>query len=189
MSGEARATHGARGAGSGGPMARAVPATTPPGLAAPGTTDAAYRPLLPVGALPPGAMRRISIGDLDILLAHTSAGIVATEDRCPHMSAPLSLGRLDGCAVACPLHRGVFDLSTGDAIQLPTTGGLDADGVAHPTWTPPGTEPKPDPPGAKADARRLTRTRRLRFYPVRIAGDAVEVALPAEVTGPIDARG
>ncbi len=160
-------------------------APTPPGLGAPGTAGAAFRPLLPAADLPGGAMCRVSIGDLDILLAHTSAGIVATDDRCPHMAAPLSIGRLDGCAVACPLHRGVFDLSTGEAIQLPTTGGLDADGTIHPTWSPPGAEPKPDPPGAKSDARRLTRTRRVRFYPVRIADGAIEVALPDEVTGPV----
>jgi 3-phenylpropionate/trans-cinnamate dioxygenase ferredoxin subunit len=162
---------------------RAAP--TPPALAAPGTAGSAFRPLLPVADLPAGAMRRVSIGDLDLLLAHTSAGIVATEDRCPHMAAPLSIGRLDGCAVACPLHRGVFDLATGEAIQLPTTGGLDADGVVRPTWSPPGAEPKPDQPGTKADARRLTRTRRIRFFPVRIADDAIEVALPTGVTGPV----
>jgi 3-phenylpropionate/trans-cinnamate dioxygenase ferredoxin component len=176
----------AAGAGASGPAddaARVAP--TPAGLAAPGTAGGVFRPLLPVADLPAGAMRRVSIGDLDILLAYTSAGIVATDDRCPHMAAPLSLGRLDGCAVACPLHRGAFDLATGEAIQLPTTGGLDADGTLHPTWSPPGTEPKPDPPGSKADARRLTRTRRIRFYAVRIAGASIEVALPVEVTGPV----
>jgi nitrite reductase/ring-hydroxylating ferredoxin subunit len=159
-------------------------APVPAGLAAPGTGGAAYRALLPVDALPAGAMRRVSIGDLDILLAHTRDGIVATDDRCPHMSAPLSLGVLDGCAVACPLHRGVFDLATGETLQRPTTGGLDADGVLHPTWTPPGSEPKPDPPGQKTEARRLTRTRRIRFYPVRILAGSIEVALPREVVEP-----
>ena len=156
-------------------------APIPPGLAAAGTHDAAYRPLLAVEALPAGSMRRVSVGDLDILVAHTSAGIVATDDRCPHMSAPLSLGTLDGCEVACPLHRGVFDLATGETIQRPTTGGLDADGVLHPAWTPAGSVPKPDPPGSKTEARKLTRTRRIRFYPVRVADGTVEVALPREV--------
>jgi nitrite reductase/ring-hydroxylating ferredoxin subunit len=158
-------------------------APIPDGLAAPGTTGAAYRPLLPVSALPAGSMRRVTIGDLDLLLAHTSDGVVATDDRCPHMSAPLSLGALDGCAVACPLHRGVFDLATGETLQRPTTGGLDADGVLHPTWSPAGSEPKPDPPGPKAEARKLTRTRRIRFYPVRIEAGVIEVALPREVEG------
>ncbi len=158
-------------------------AATPPALAAPGTTRAVFRRLLAVDDLPPGAMRRVTVGDLDLLLANTSAGIVATDDRCPHMSAPLSLGTLDGCLVACPLHRGVFDLATGDVVQVPTTGGLDADGVVRPTWSPPGSEPKPELPGPKTDARRLTRTRRVRFYPVRVEDGAIDVGLPEEIAG------
>lgn len=128
--------------------------------------------------LPKGAMRRVTNGDLDVLLAHTVDGIVATEDRCPHMSAPLSLGELDGCIVACPLHQGRFDLRSGDPTQMPTTGGLDADGVAHPVWTPGGRSDKPDVPGKKAEARRLTRVRRLRYFPVRIHDGRILVALP-----------
>ena len=38
--------------------------------------------------------------------------------------------------------------------------------------------PKPDPPGKKAEARRLTRVRRFRYYPVRIDEGVIEVALP-----------
>jgi nitrite reductase/ring-hydroxylating ferredoxin subunit len=134
--------------------------------------------MLEIDDLPPGAMRRVTRGDLDILLAHTPVGIVATDDRCPHMSAPLSIGALSECVVACPLHEGRFDLATGDMVQMPTTGGLDADGRYHPTWSPAGGEPKTDPPGKKAEARRFTRVRRLRYYPVRLTEGKIEVALP-----------
>lgn len=158
----------------------ARPAAFPPRLLAPGVAREApvFEALLPIADLPPGAMRRVSRGDLDVLLAHTPQGIFATDDRCPHMSAPLSIGDLDGCIIACPLHEGRFDLVSGDPAQMPTTGGLDPDGVPHPTWSPAGREPKVDPPGRKAEARRLTRIRRFRYYPVRIVGDAIEVALP-----------
>lgn len=162
-------------------MTDAVPAraaAVPPRLLAPGVADAAFRPVLGVDDLPPGEMRRVSRGDLDILLAHTDHGIYAVDDRCPHMSAPLSIGSLDGCIVACPLHNGRFDLESGDPAQMPTTGGLDPDGVYHPTWSPPGSPDKPEPPGKKAEARRLTRVRRFRYYPVRVAGGQIEVALP-----------
>ena len=80
--------------------------------------------------------------------------------------------------MACPLHEGRFDLSTGDPVQMPTTGGLDADGHYHPTWTPGGREGKPDVPGKKAEARRLTRIRRFRYYPVRVIDGVVEAAIP-----------
>jgi 3-phenylpropionate/trans-cinnamate dioxygenase ferredoxin component len=147
-------------------------------LRAIGAGDAPYRAALDADDLPAGAMRRVSFGDLDVLLAHTDRGIVAIDDRCPHMSAPLSIGDLDGCIVACPLHSGRFDLATGEPVQMPTTGGLWPDGRYEPVWTPPGREDKPDPPGRKADARRLTRVRRLRYYPVRVVDGVIEVAIP-----------
>ena len=153
-------------------------AATPPALAAPGTAAAAFVAVLSVADLHPGAMVRVSRGDLDLLLAFVPGGILATDDRCPHMSAPLSLGSLDGCVVDCPLHNGRFDLCTGETVQMPTTGGLDADGVPHPPWSPPGAEPRPEAPSRKAEARRLTRVRRLRHYPVRVVDGFIEVAIP-----------
>jgi len=156
------------------------PATFPARLQAPGTSEAPFESVLGVAELPAGALRRVSRGDTDILLANTPAGIIATDDRCPHMSAPLSIGELDGCVVACPLHEGSWDLCTGETIQMPTTGGLDADGVYHPTWSPAGRDPKVDPPGKKAEARRLTRVRRLRYYPLRIVDGTIEIALPTD---------
>ena len=159
-------------------MMEPTPARFPDRLQAPGTVDAPFEAVLAAADLPPGALRRVSRGDLDVLLAHTPDGIVATDDRCPHMSAPLSIGELDGCVVACPLHEGRFDLSTGETVQMPTTGGLDADGRYHPTWTPGGRDAKTDAPGKKAEARRLTRVRRLRYYPVRVVNGRIEVALP-----------
>jgi 3-phenylpropionate/trans-cinnamate dioxygenase ferredoxin subunit len=158
------------------------PAPFPPRLQAPGTAGAAFEPVLDLASLPAGAMRRVSRGDLDVLLANTPTGIVATDDRCPHMSAPLSIGELDGCVVACPLHEGRFDLCTGEPVQMPTTGGLDPDGIYHPTWSPAGRDAKVDPPGKKAEARRLTRVRRLRYYPVRVTDGRIEIALPVPPT-------
>lgn len=155
-----------------------------PQLRAPGTSDVPFEPLLDLSDLPAGALQRVSRGDLDVLLAHTPIGIVAVEDRCPHMAAPLSIGRLEGCVIACPLHNGRFDLASGDPVQMPTTGGLDPDGTYHPAWSTPGSDAKPEPPGKKAEARRLTRVRRFRYYPVRIRDGRIEVALPAPAVQP-----
>ena len=153
----------------------------PPALQAAGTADAPFEAVAQLAELPPGSMMRVTRGDLDVLIAHTEEGLVATADRCPHMSAPLSMGRLEGCVVTCPLHRGSFDLRTGDVVTFPTTGGLDADGVYHPTWTPPGRDTKPalEPSDPKAHARALTRVQRIRFIPLRIRDGAVEIAWPA----------
>jgi nitrite reductase/ring-hydroxylating ferredoxin subunit len=157
-------------------------APIPAGLQAPGTADAPFEPLMPADELPPGAMRRATRGDLDVLLAHIPAGVVAVDDRCPHMAAPLSIGELDGSVVACPLHSGRFDLELGGPVRMPTTGGLDPDGIYHPPWSPAEAQPKVDVPGLKAEARRLTRVRRFRYYPVRVTGSMIEVALPVSDT-------
>jgi nitrite reductase/ring-hydroxylating ferredoxin subunit len=155
-------------------------AAIPRGLVAPGAARAPFRAAMPASGLAAGEMRRVTFGDLDILLANTPDGLDAVDDRCPHMAAPLSLGRLEGCIVDCPLHSGQFDLSTGDPTRMPTTGGLDSEGNYHPVWSPPGKDPKPDPPGIKAEARALTRVRRMRYYPVRVVGGSIEIAVPQE---------
>jgi nitrite reductase/ring-hydroxylating ferredoxin subunit len=158
------------------------PAPIPAGLEAPGTAGATFEALLSAEELPPGAMRRATRGDLDVLLVHTPSGVMVVDDRCPHMSAPLSIGELDGFVVGCPLHSGRFDLEHGGPVRMPTTGGLDPDGVYHAPWSPADAQPKADVPGLKAEARRLTRVRRFRYYPVRVVDGMIEVALP-----PIDA--
>ena len=152
----------------------------PPHLQAPGTQDASFEPVLPLAELPPGTMVRVTRDDNDVLLANTDAGIVAVDDRCPHMSAPLSAGRMEGCTLHCPLHRGSFDACDGEVVTFPTTGGLTAEGEYRPTWTPEGRKPKPDlaPGDPKAQARALTRVRRLRYYPLRVAGEMLELAWP-----------
>ncbi len=161
-------------------MSAAVSLPFPAELQAPGTSAAPFEPALALSDLPLGSMTRVSRGDLDLLVVHTDEGIAATEDRCPHMSAPFSEGRLEGCTIHCPLHRGAFDVRDGEVVTFPTTGGLTADGVTRPTWTPEGNAAKtplrPDDP--KARARAMTRVRRLRYYPLRIRDGVIEVAWP-----------
>jgi nitrite reductase/ring-hydroxylating ferredoxin subunit len=153
-------------------------APIPEGLTAIGSAEAPFVVALPASELAPGWMRRVTFGDLDILIAHSEAGLAAIDDRCPHMSAPLSLGTLEGCILGCPLHDGRFDLATGAVDRMPNTGGLLPNGTYTPVWTPVGRDPKPDSPGIKAEARRLTRVRFLRYYPVQIRDGMIEVAVP-----------
>ena len=47
-----------------------------------------------------------------------------------------------------------------------------------PSGVRPASSPKDDPPGKKTDARRLTRIRRFRYYPLRIVDGVIEVAIP-----------
>lgn len=154
------------------------PLPYPAHLEAPGAGAASFQPACRLTDLGPGTMLRASFGDVDVLVASTDEGVVATPDRCPHQAAPLSLGSLAGCVVTCPLHDAAFNLATGEVTVMPTTGGLTPDGEAHPGWTPAGSEPKADRPGRRTDARRLTRVQRPRFFPVRIVDGWVQVAVP-----------
>ena len=155
-----------------------VIAETPRELRAAGTRVAPFFEIGAIADLQPGSMRRVTMAGLDLLVAWTTDGIVVTDDRCPHMAAPLSVGDLAGCVVSCPLHEGRFNLVTGEAEQMPTTGGLDADGNTHAAWSPSGAVPKSDPPSKKLEARRLTRVNRLRYYPARIRDGRLEAQLP-----------
>ena len=161
------------------PASAGVPlAAVPRELWAPGTRTAPFVQVASIAELTPGTMRRFTLAGIDLLVAWTPDGVVVTDDRCPHMAAPLSVGSLDGCVVACPLHEGRFDLRTGETVQMPTTGGLDADGDYHSPWSPSGAEIKPEPTSKKLEARRLTRVNRLRYYPARIRDGHLEAQLP-----------
>lgn len=58
--------------------------------------------------------------DTDVVLFRLEDGeIVALEDRCPHRSAPLSMGRLKGNAIECPYHGFQFAAS-GNCVKVPS---------------------------------------------------------------------
>lgn len=66
-----------------------------------------------------GNMKHVEKGDAEILLANVDGKIYAVSDRCGHMNARLSMGRLQGTTVICPLHASQFDVTTGKNIKKP----------------------------------------------------------------------
>jgi nitrite reductase/ring-hydroxylating ferredoxin subunit len=60
-----------------------------------------------------GTMKGVEVGGAKVLLVHGSSGIRAFEDRCGHMSAPLSIGTFKSGVIKCALHSAVFDAETG----------------------------------------------------------------------------
>lgn len=63
--------------------------------------------------VPQGSMKGVEIGDTKVLLTHGTNGIRAFEDRCGHMSAPMSIGTFKSGVIKCALHSAVFDAETG----------------------------------------------------------------------------
>lgn len=72
-----------------------------------------------VDEIPEGKMKHVEVGKNEILIANVEGKFYATSDRCGHMSAMLSMGRLRGNIVICPLHASQFDVITGKNIKEP----------------------------------------------------------------------
>jgi 3-phenylpropionate/trans-cinnamate dioxygenase ferredoxin subunit len=75
----------------------------------------------PVEELPPGTMRLVSAGTLEIGVYNCGGDLVAIEDRCSHDDGPLCEGdwESDECVVVCPRHGSRFDIHTGRPLTLP----------------------------------------------------------------------
>ena len=75
----------------------------------------------PAEELPPGTMRLVSAGPLEIGVYNCGGDLVAIEDRCSHDDGPLCEGdwEPDECVVVCPRHGSRFDIHTGRPLTLP----------------------------------------------------------------------
>ncbi len=75
----------------------------------------------PLSELPPGAMRLVEHGSLEIGVFNCGGELYAIEDRCSHDDGPLAEGLLDpeACTIECPRHGAIFDLRTGRPRTLP----------------------------------------------------------------------
>ena len=70
-----------------------------------------------LGDIPPGAMKAVTVGNVDILVANVAGQFHAMSGRCGHMNAPLAEGRLTGNIVECPFHAAHFDVTTGQKLR------------------------------------------------------------------------
>jgi 3-phenylpropionate/trans-cinnamate dioxygenase ferredoxin subunit len=69
-------------------------------------------------------MKRVVLGEQDIIIARVEGKFYAAQGRCPHMRAYLSRGKLNGTVVTCPLHGSRFDLKTGKVVRWVTGKGI-----------------------------------------------------------------
>jgi len=66
-----------------------------------------------------GAMLVGHVGDDEVLLVRSHAGIFAIDAHCSHYHGPLGEGLAVGESVRCPWHHACFDLRTGEATRAP----------------------------------------------------------------------
>lgn len=69
--------------------------------------------------VPLGSMKLVGAGDNKITIANVGGSFFAFNDRCPHMNAPLHLGKLIGKKLICPLHFAGYDVTTGKKLTEP----------------------------------------------------------------------
>ena len=75
----------------------------------------------PLAELPPGTMRIVSAGTLDVGVYNCGGELYALEDRCSHDDGPLCEGDWEPgeCVVTCPRHGARFDIASGRPLSLP----------------------------------------------------------------------
>ena len=76
------------------------------------------------GELQDGTMKEVSVHGRETLLARIGDKYYAAENRCPHLGAKLSQGKLEGTTVICPRHGSRFDLSDGRVLLWTNWSGL-----------------------------------------------------------------
>jgi nitrite reductase/ring-hydroxylating ferredoxin subunit len=119
-----------------------------------------------VSDIAPGGMKFAKVAGKDVTLCNCAGEYFAVGRRCGHMNAPLDQGSLDGYVLTCPLHFGQFDVRDGTVLAYPVDVYLGAEPLL---------------PDARrvldVSARLMTKIRvyDLATWPVRVAGDAIEV--------------
>jgi 3-phenylpropionate/trans-cinnamate dioxygenase ferredoxin subunit len=81
----------------------------------------AWHEVCPADELPPGTMKIVRVGLLDVGVYNCDGEYRAIEDRCSHDDGPLCEGdwEADDCVVVCPRHGSRFDLASGRPLSLP----------------------------------------------------------------------
>lgn len=78
-----------------------------------------YKPIAKKSDIPDNTMKKFEVDDLEITIAHFQGAFYAFNDRCPHMNAPLHMGKLREGEVECPFHKARFEVSSGKKIKDP----------------------------------------------------------------------
>ncbi|MBC7875924.1 MAG: non-heme iron oxygenase ferredoxin subunit [Anaerolineales bacterium] len=75
--------------------------------------------IAPAADLPNGERLFIDLGDKPIVILNIAGKFFAIGDICTHDDGPLGDGVIEGNNIVCPRHGGEFDVTTGQAVQMP----------------------------------------------------------------------
>jgi nitrite reductase/ring-hydroxylating ferredoxin subunit len=66
-----------------------------------------------------GKMKKILLGDMEVLIVNVEGTYYAVDNLCTHYGGDLSEGVLKGKVVTCPNHGSKFDVTTGKVVSPP----------------------------------------------------------------------
>ena len=78
-----------------------------------------FTAVLPESELPEGALRQVTVGERQIVLARQGGRIYALDAQCTHLGGPLAEGTLEDGSVRCPWHGSRFALADGWPLEGP----------------------------------------------------------------------
>lgn len=79
----------------------------------------AWKAIARVTDVEPGAVKACRVDNVPLALYNLDGEFFATHDICTHAHACLSDGYLEDGKIECPMHQGVFDVRTGNAVSGP----------------------------------------------------------------------
>lgn len=69
--------------------------------------------------IPPGRVAVFHLDDRELAVCNVDGNFYAIDDLCTHDGGSLDQGELEGREIECPRHGARFDVTTGQATQLP----------------------------------------------------------------------
>ena len=78
-----------------------------------------WQDLISLSELEPGDATPVMFGERELAVFDTQDGITVSFARCTHGAANLCDGYFNGKHIECPLHQGLFDARTGQALAAP----------------------------------------------------------------------
>jgi nitrite reductase/ring-hydroxylating ferredoxin subunit len=72
-----------------------------------------------VSDFPLGALKKLRVGNDDVVVANVDGRLYAITNSCTHRGGPLNEGELQGTLITCPWHGGQFNLTSGRAVSPP----------------------------------------------------------------------
>lgn len=83
-----------------------------------------WTPMLPATVLKTGKPQRVEVAGIGLVLFRNGEDVVAVGERCPHLGAPMSDGRIDRGRIVCPWHGSQFEPVSGRVVNGPATAPL-----------------------------------------------------------------